>query len=441
MSTGTKHWALALLIVAGCKTSSGVAPESSIDRPSAPSTPAPTVSSSGPEPVSQPAEPPSAEKSASFAKSSNGFGLDLYKKVATSSGNLALSPASVSFALTMTAYGARGETQKQMLHVLALGEGSRTVLDDSGKLARTLQAPNQPVTLRIANRLFGEKTMSFEHEFSQALEQSYDAPLVPEDFKHAAEASRSDINAWVEKHTQNRIQNLIPGGGLDEQTRLVLVNAIYFLGDWLSPFEKSSTYPSDFSLSPAKKKQVPTMHQVGAFALAKLDGVSVLKMPYQGEELSMLFVLPDQLDGLAALEKSLDRTKLEHWVGAMKVQRVSVSLPRFEINPSEPLALKGALRGLGIELAFDRDKADFTGIAKPPDPREKLSIDQVFHKAFVKVDEKGTEAAAATAVVMKGAGAAPEHPAEFTADHPFLFLLRHEKSGLVLFMGRLADPA
>jgi serpin B len=185
------------------------------------------------------------------------------------------------------------------------------------------------------------------------------------------------------------------------------------------------------------------MKQVETFKLAVTDGVKLLEMPYQGGELAMTLVLPDAIDGLDAVEKRLTQAALDGWIGALRPERVIVALPKFEIDPPEPLSLGETLKALGMPLAFDRDKANFTGIANPPRPEDRLYIGKVFHKAFVKLDEKGTEAAAATAVVMPRALGAPpsRQPPEFRADHPFLFFLRDTQSGTILFMGRVSDPA
>jgi serine protease inhibitor len=183
------------------------------------------------------------------------------------------------------------------------------------------------------------------------------------------------------------------------------------------------------------------MRQVKQLRFVAKDGSKAVELPYKGDDMSMLIVLPDAADGLSALEASFDAKKLDSIVSSLADQLVSVALPKFEVNPAESLALRDQLKQLGMPLAFDPDKADFTGIANPPSPADRLYIDKVFHKAFVKVDEKGTEAAAATAVVMPRAGGMPPKPVELIADHPFLFFIRDHKTGLVLFMGRVVDPA
>jgi serpin B len=390
------------------------------------------------------AKPATAEELAAMAKSDNAFGLELFGKVKKQKGNLAFSPFSIATALAMTWAGAQGETQAQMGKVLHLdAQPVDRTLDVAGALVASYGAPDQKVTIRVANRLFGEKSYPFEKPYLATIERAFGAPLEKLDFKGAAEDGRRRINTWVEEETNDRIKELVPFSGVNEMTRLALVNAVYFLGDWAGPFSKAATSPAPFFISKDDKKDVPTMHQEEHLRFAATGGVKLLELPYRDPAFSMVFVLPDAVDGLPAVEERLDAAVLERWMGAMATARVDVSLPKLEIAPAQPLSLADTLSGMGMALAFDRDKADLGGIARPKDPAERLFIAKVFHKAFVKIDEKGTEAAAATAVMAEAAGAAPpvEPPKEFKADHPFLFFLRDTRSGLVLFMGRAADPS
>jgi serpin B len=420
---------------------------------SAPTPPAPPSVSADPTttPSAEPPSPsydatrgdPSPAELAALARSNNAFAFDFYAKVRAQQGNLAVSPLSISTALSMTWGGAKGETAAQMKKVLHAEGSAEQAMDAAGKLLNSLESPAQKVTLRVKNRLFGEKSYSFEQSYLDRTKAAFGAPMEALDFKNAFEPARAHINGWVQKETANRIKDLIPAGGLDAETRLVLTNAIYFLADWEDPFDKSQTRPVAFHPTPSTSKDVPTMHQAEHFKFAQTDGVKVLEMPYQGGRFAMTLVLPDAADGLDAVEKRLSSTVFEGWVKALNGERVMVALPRFEINPKGSLSLGDILTGLGMPLAFDRERADFTGIANPPRPADRLYISKVFHKAFVKLDEKGTEAAAATAVVMARAGAAPpsKPPAEFRADHPFLFFLRDVRSGMILFAGRVNDPS
>ncbi len=383
------------------------------------------------------------EEMSRLARSSNAFGLDLYRKLRTTPGNLVVSPASVTTALAMAWGGAKGETAAEMKNVLHFDGSPAEVTQSSGKLMAALTAPSRPIVFRIANRLFGEKSYRFEPAFLESTRAAYGAALEPVDFKGAPEGARALINGWVEGQTEKRIRDLVPPGGVKPLTRLALVNAIYFLGDWETPFKKEATRPMSFFVSATDKKDVATMHRLERLPFAQKEGLKALELPYKGGDLSMLVVLPDRIDGVRTLEESLTAAQLDAIVSSLAPTRVSVSLPKFEVDPPTSLALGDTLQAMGMALAFDPERADFTGIANPPDPRDRLSISSVFHKAFVKVDEKGTEAAAATAVVMvAGTAARPqENPVEFKADHPFLFFIRDNESGMVLFLGRVADPS
>ncbi len=395
----------------------------------------------GPGPVSTAAAPPAGSDTAGFAKSSNAFGLDLYRRLKDGPGNRVFSPASITVGLAMASGGARGETAAEMRRVLRIEGTPAEVMQASGKLAAALQDRSQPVTLRIANRLFGERGYPLDPAFIEATRTAYGAPLERVDFKGAPESARVHINAWVSAQTEQRIANLIPSGRLARDTRLVLVNAIYFLGDWQESFAAEATRPVPFHTSSTAKKDVPTMHRTGQLRLAQRNGWKALELPYVGGKLAMLVLLPDALDGLAALESALTVEQIDEVVSALGTTLVAVALPRFEVNPTLAFPLGGVLRTMGMSRAFSPTQADFSGIANPPDPGDGLVIGEVFHKAFVKVDEKGTEAAAATAIGMVTRGFPAPRPREFTADRPFLFLVRDTASGLILFMGRVSDPA
>lgn len=377
---------------------------------------------------------------APLAQASNAFAFDLWRKTSTQPGNVAMSPASLSTALAMTWGGAKGETAAEMKRAMHLTGDADAVMAAWGKLASALQSPSRKLELRIANRLFGEQTYKFEQAYLDKTKAAYGAPLEPVDFRHAAEAGRTRINKWVADQTNQRITNLLPPPSITDQTRLVLVNALYFLADWAQAFEPRATNPAPF-LKAGGKTDVPTMHAMSTFRFAKADGVSVLELPYQGGDAAMVVVLPDQVDGVTSIENSLDASKLAAWQAALQPQQVAVALPRFTIDPAEPVELSNTLIALGMASAFDRKRADFTAMAAPRNPEDELFISAVFHKAFVKVDEKGTEAAAASAVVMAPRGAPPRPAAEFKADHPFLFFIVDKASGLILFVGRVVDPS
>lgn len=377
-----------------------------------------------------------------LARSSNAFGFDLYQRLRGKPGNLVISPASVTTALTMPWGGARGETAEQMRKVLHLEGTADEVMATSGELARSLQNPSRPIVFRIANQLFAEKTYKLVPAYVEKTRAAFGAPVELLDFKTATEKSRVRINQWVESKTEKRIKDLIPPSGVEKDTSLVLVNAIYFLGDWQVPFDPGDTVPLPFHLTASEKKNVPTMSRELGFRVAQKDGVTAVEIPYKGGDLSMLILVPDQIDGLAAVESAMDEKKLDAIVAALARERVKLYLPKFEVNPGESLSLGEDLKAMGMRLAFDRDRADFTGIANPPNPADRLVLAKVFHKGFVRVDEEGTEAAAATAVMGVLAGsAAGGGPRRISVDRPFLFLIRDNASGLVLFLGRVSDPS
>jgi serpin B len=408
----------------------GPLPSSSVSSPASSET---AASSARPRPM------PPVARTQSIAKASNAFGFALFPRV-SKSGNFVLSPASISIALTMTWSGARGDTATEMGKVLAVEGSQADVTKTWGELVTALTSPGRPLTLKIANRLFGERSYEFDKAYLDATRASFGAPLEPADFKGAYDAERVQINEWVAAQTERRIENLLPPDSLDRTTRLVLVNAIYFLGTWSNPFKVDQTVDAPFDTG-TEKKTVPMMRELGAFAMRVGDGAKLLRMPYKGDEIEMLVVLPDKVDGLAALERTFTPAKLAAWSAAATVQEVGVTFPRFELKP-DTKSLAGPLGELGMARALT-DAADFTGMAKPSAANDPLRISEVFHKAFVKVDEKGTEAAAATAVAMATptAVAQPRPTPFFVADHPFLFFVVDKASGLVLFMGRVTDPS
>jgi len=392
--------------------------------------------------------PPDPAALVRLARGSNAFGFDLYRRLRGTPGNLVISPASLSTALTMAWGGAAGETAAQIGKVLHQEGTADEAMATSGQLARSLQDPARPVVFHIANQLFVEKSYPLVPAYLGRMRTDFGAAAEPVDFKGAPERSRARINHWVEEQTAKRIQDLVPPGGVTAETRLALVNAIYFLGDWAVPFERAATQPAPFHVTPAETRDVPTMNRLGGFRVARKDGVTAVELPYKGRGMSMLLIVPteigpDEVAGLASLESTLDAGRLEGLVAGLNGEKVWLSLPSFEVRPPRSLSLAKDLIALGMPLAFDRETADFTGIANPRNPAQRPVITAVYHKGFVKVDEKGTEAAAASAILMAETGAAPDEkpPARLQVDHPFLFLIRDEASGLVLFLGRVTDPS
>ncbi len=409
-------------------------PASSATAPSSSSAPAST--SSAPAVTAPEVEPPPADAVSKLAQGTNAFGVELYGRLRSQPGNLIISPASLSTALAMTWGGAKGETATEMQKVLRFRGTADEIMTTSGTLTRSLQSPSRSVTFRVANQLFADKSFDLLPSFVDKTKAAFGAPVERLDFKGGAEPARLHINGWVEQKTEKRIKDLIPPGGVNAGTPLVLANAIYFLGDWDRPFTKESTQQAAFFRTKSDKIDVATMKQLSKLLYGKSGAVHTLELPYKGGDMSMVLLVPDAVDGLDALEKSLDDKKLDGWLKAAKSQLVSLSLPKFEIAPAETLKVGEHLVAMGMKAAFDAEKADFSALSKA-----RISIGQVFHKGFVRVDEKGTEAAAASAVVMAPAGAPPQPDVELKVDRPFLFLIRDTKSGLVLFWGRVVDPS
>lgn len=369
-----------------------------------------------------------------LARASNAFGVDLYERLRECSGNLAFSPASIEVALTMTWAGARGQTATQMARVLHLEGDAEPYHRAASTLIRALNDPDRDsYELRVVNRLFGDLQCQFKPEFLDLTRRFYGAELERLDFRQSCEECRCHINEWIAGQTNDRIRDLLPGGSVDSATSLVLTNAVYFLGQWAIQFGESDTRGELFFTADGREVQANMMFQTNSFRYAEHRGLKVLEMDYVGDELAMTVLLPDTRDGLPAIEQRLGTAELDHWAGSLRQTEVSVKLPRFRIAP-ESIGLAQTLSEMGMPIAFTGE-ADFGAMAD-----ERLWISEVHHKAFVEVDEKGTEAAAATAVVMTR-GAPPPPPSCFVADHPFLLLIRDRRSGIVLFIGRVSDPS
>ncbi|MDY0109367.1 MAG: serpin family protein [Candidatus Krumholzibacteria bacterium] len=394
---------------------------------------------------------------ANLAEANLAFAWALYGRIAEDSGddNLFFSPYSVASALGMTLLGARGETARQMQQVLFAGGDGHAEL---GALQRQLagaepvpapgSAPGpalgapvaaDPFQLTVANALWLQAGYPLRPDFTAATRQHYGAQPFTADFAADPQAATGRINEWVADQTNQRIKDLLAPGSLTPATRLVLANAIYFKAAWQIPFAKETTAPAPFHRHGGGSIEVPLMRQIDRFGYQESPDLQVVRLPYTGRDLAMVVILPRTVDGLPALEASLDAAGLRELIAARNLppRRVEVHLPRFRLEPS--LALGPVLAALGMPAAFTPDRADFSGM----NDRCDLFIDAVAHKAFVAVDEAGTEAAAATAVTMMVTSVLgpQDEPIVFRADHPFLFGIVHEPSGTILFLGRLTAPA
>lgn len=362
------------------------------------------------------------------------FAFNLYDRLKQTEGNLFLSPYSISTALAMTYAGARGNTEKQMAQVLHFILDQEHLHPAFASIEAGLNAVQKKgeIQLCVANALWPEKSYTFLKDYLVLLETNYGASVTPLDYKRATDAARKEINTWVEQKTNNKIKDLIQKGVLDPATRLVLTDAIYFKGNWANQFKKKDTEDLPFNVAPGKSVSVPMMTQKQRFKYMENDSLQVLEMPYAGDDLSMIILLPREVDGLAGLEAELTVENLNAWMRRLVKREVQVFLPKFEMTSQ--FSLGETLASMGMPDAFSMS-ADFSGM----DGTTMLYISAVVHKAFVAVDEEGTEAAAATAVVMR-LKAMPRPPLVFRADHPFVFMICDNRLGSILFLGRVTDP-
>jgi serpin B len=389
-----------------------------------------TVPASGPAP---------GDDRAALVAGTIGFGFDLYAKLPATRGNVFFSPYSVTSALAMTYAGARGATAAEMARTLRFAlPPDRLHLAFAG-LVREINgtAKKRASELRTASALWSQKGHPFVPDFQRTARDSYEATLEEVDFRKAPETARRTINAWVERQTYDRIKDLMPEGTLDQETVLVLTNAIYFKGTWARAFDAEATKPGDFMTgATGAVRRVPLMRQRETHRYLDGDTFQALELPYDARETSMTVFLPRRVDGLAEFEGTLSAARVTEWLGRMTPHHVDVTLPRFTLTASADL--NGPLSALGMPLAFSRQRADFSGMVRA----QRVSISTVQHKAYVDVTEKGTEAAAATGVGMRLTSAAPPPapPAVFRADHPFFFVIRDHRTDSILFAGRLTDP-
>jgi serpin B len=373
----------------------------------------------------------------SVAAANNQFALDLYARLRGGDGNLFFSPYSVHKTLAMAYAGARGDTAREMAAVLhfPLGQGDPHRAYLATRKLLNQKAAQRGVQLALSANLWGQRGYRFEKSFLNLLQECYGAGLQEADFT-APETARQTINAWADKQTNHKIRELFPEGTLNVTTRLVLASAIYFKGDWAQPFPRSGTRDDTFWLDARTKAKIPMMNQTGAFGYYDDGQLQILELPYVGRDLAMVVLLPRHRDGLAELEKSLTAEKLVAWAGRLREQKVEVSLPRFKLTGA--FSLRDTLTALGMKRAFISGEADFRGM---DGGREPLFVSAVEHRAFVETNEEGTEAAAATGVAVGSLSMEPRREVPvFRADHPFVFAVRDVRTGVLLFVGRVARP-
>jgi serine protease inhibitor len=392
------------------------------------------------------------------AKAMNAFAVDLHRQFAGDE-NLCVSPYSIEAALAMTFAGADGDTRTEMARVLHLPNDGDRIHASFAALQRSFEdlakrtekvaqdskkygAASEPVTIAVANRLFGQRGYAFREPFQALVKKFYGAPFEALDFQKNPERERQYINNWVADQTRDRIRDLIPPNGISNMTRLVLANAIYLKAPWAATFSESATQPRPFHLRARETVDVRMMNKLAAFGYVKRDGFSAVALPYTGGDLQFLILLPDKVDGLPEIERKLTADLLAQ-CARLESQNVDLALPKFKLEPPT-IALAQKLKAMGMRFAFDEPKgsANFDRIAQHK-PNDYLYLSNVFHKTFIAVDEKGTEAAAATAATMMlatGLARPKPPPIVVKVDRPFLYAIQHSPSGACLFLGRVTDP-
>ena len=371
-----------------------------------------------------------------LGQDNSAFAVDLYQELCASDGNVFFSPYSVSTALAMTYGGARGNTELEMAKTLRFSLNQDDLHPAFAKVQSRLNQVQKAdnITLSIANSLWPQQGYRFLDEYLSLILESYDASITPVDFTQAPEDAGTMINKWVEDKTQDKIKDLIQPGTLDPLTRLLLVSAIYFKGNWQNPFPPKKTENAPFHISLEESVQAPMMTQEEELRYANCGSFELLELPYAGYQVSMYVLLPKTLEGLSQVEASLSTENLERWKDRLRDRKVLVFMPRFKMTST--FRLDKTLVSLGMVDAFSSTRANLAGMDGNPD---RLYVGAVIHQAFVDVNEEGTEAAAATAVEVE-TRAMEATPTVFRADHPFVFIIQENWTWSILFMGRVADP-
>jgi serpin B len=417
---------LILTLLAACATPTGSSGEQSFVQSNKPRDTQPNISESD------------LQK---LAADNRSFAFNLFQKLRGQDGNLFYSPHSISIALAMTYAGARTETQTQMRQAMnfTLPETSLHPAFNALQQALTEREKDKNndkdtnFRLNVVNALWGQKGYTFLSAFLDLLSQNYGAGMRLLDYKTDPDAARQVINQWVAEQTADKIKDLIPPSALDQDTTLVLTNAIYFNAEWLHQFNAENTSPAPFNLRNGSQVSVPTMHISQQFGYYRGEGFTMLELPYTGNQVSMIVIVPDQ-GKFGQIEQELTSEKWDAAIQGLKYVQVNLAMPKFKFTSE--LALNDPLTRSGMPIAFQPDRADFSGM----DGTKTLYISDVLHKAFINLDEFGTEAAAATAVVV-GATSMPAEPVDLKIDRPFLFTIQDKPTGEILFLGRVVDPS
>lgn len=374
-----------------------------------------------------------AQPASYTATQANSFAIDLYKELIKSGDkNIFFSPISISLAMGMTYAGSDGETKAQVAKALYFPLDDKSFHKEMGSIQKSIAGKStKGVEISLANQLWVDKSYKFDCSYLKLASKSYDAPVQLMNFRTKPDESRQEINRWVEQKTKNRIKDLLPSGSISDITTLVLTNAIYFKGQWANKFEESKTQDGDFTLLNGSKVKSRMMNANGKYKVYQGNDLKIIELPYVGDSFSMLVLLPNENSSIKSLEKGLQQKELNHFIDLMTDSDVRLSLPKFKFESG--YELKPILSTLGMPIAFS-NQADLSRMSGKKD----LKIDEVFHKAFVEVSEEGTEAAAATAVVVVRKSFSI--PIDFIANRPFLFIIRENASGNILFIGRMVNP-
>ncbi len=388
--------------------------------------------------------PTSPSQASSTSAANNQFAVDLYSRYAEEKGaneNVFFSPFSISSAMAMVYEGAKGQTAQEIGNVFHFPTDIATLRSGYQNAFESINDGSSTYTLSTANALWVQNGYQLLSSYTNAVQTYYGGSITNLDFANDPSVAVSTINQWVASKTANKIQNILSPSDVSPATHLILTNAIYFKGSWSAPFETSATQNKDFTTGSGTISQVPIMEQTTNLAYADVGNAQMLQLPYEGDDVSMFVLLPKNND-LPTFEKSLRYQDISDWEGALQNQLVDVSMPKFKIETQEQMS--SDLEAMGMPTAFSPTAADFSGMAAIADPSQNLYISAVIHKAFIDTDENGTEAAAATAVIMATAAIAmpmpPPKPVIFNANHPFIFFIQENKTGNILFIGRVTNP-
>lgn len=377
-------------------------------------------------------DPADPEAARSFAAAQNAFTWDLYFQLAPTAGNIFFSPFSIATALAQVTAGARGDTAAQLhqaLHTESLGDGTWNGAGSLELLLEEAATGDDTFRLNVANSAWAQEGFTFEKAYLDALARYFGSEINVIDFKEDPDAARTTINDWVSEKTEEMIPELLPGGSVTNLTRLVLANAIYFNARWETEFHPSETNEGEFTLDDGSTTVAQFMSRRGDIGVAEQDGFTAAELPYKGGRFSMMIILPPEF-GPAGTAPAISQEIVDRLVAGMEAGDTQLAIPKFAFEYGQ--SLKDSLKALGIEALFDPDQADLSGIAPPDD----LHVSDVFHKAIVRTDERGTEASAATGIIA----GVTSMPRMFRADRTFIFLIRDGETGAIVFAGRLSEP-